>query len=159
MFRLDISKIFVQQLKTTTMQKVLLTFALVLSSLVCSYAQQNNAHTITINISGMKSDEGDVFVAMYNSEKDFIKNEYRTVIVKVSNKKAIAVFKNVPTAWYAITIFHDVNDNRKMDTNFIGIPKEPIGVSNNATGFMGPPKYRKAKFEVTNDVTISIKVK
>jgi len=141
------------------MQKVLFTIILFLTSLVMSHAQEKMSHSITINISGMKSDKGDVFVAMYNSKDDFLKNEFRTAITKVKSKKATVVFKNLPTAWYAITIFHDVNDNKKMDTNFIGIPKEPIGVSNDATGFMGPPKYKKAKFEVKNDVTISIKIK
>ena len=60
---------------------------------------------------------------------------------------------------YAISVFHDKNDNKKMDTNFIGIPKEPIGCSNGATGFMGPPKYKKAKFTVATDVVIPVKVK
>mgnify|MGYP005997300017 FL=1 len=46
-----------------------------------------------------------------------------------------------------------------MDTNFLGIPKEPIGMSNNAKGFMGPPKYKDAKFNVTKDVVLTINVK
>ena len=46
------------------------------------------------------------------------------------------------------------NNNKKMDTNFFGIPKEPIGISNDATGFMGPPKYKNAKFKVFTTIKI-----
>jgi uncharacterized protein (DUF2141 family) len=53
---------------------------------------------------------------------------------------------------------HDENDNKKMDTNFIGIPKEDFGCSNNATGFMGPPKYEDAKFMLEENKTIDIKI-
>jgi uncharacterized protein (DUF2141 family) len=42
---------------------------------------------------------------------------------------------------YAVLVHHDDNDNDKMDTNFIGIPKEPIGLSNSAVPKLGPPKY------------------
>jgi uncharacterized protein (DUF2141 family) len=37
-----------------------------------------------------------------------------------------------------------------MDTNFLGIPKEDYGCSNNARGFMGPPKWKDAKFQINN---------
>lgn len=115
-------------------------------------------HTITIEFTGMKSDKGDVYVALYDEKKYFLKKEYKGAIVTVTNKKASAIFTNVSSGEYAISAFHDVNDNNKLDTNFIGIPKEPIGISNNAKGFMGPPKFRKSKFEVKGDVKIIITI-
>lgn len=45
-----------------------------------------------------------------------------------------------------------------MDTNFFGIPKEDYGCSNNARGFMGPPKYDDAKFQLSENKTIEIKI-
>ena len=53
---------------------------------------------------------------------------------------------------YTIAIFHDVNDNGKMDKNFVGVPKEPYGFSNNARSKWGPPKYEIAKFELNQKV-------
>ena len=61
-------------------------------------------------------------------------------------------FKNIPKGVYAISLFHDENDNGTMDTNFVGIPKEAYGCSNNAKGFMGPPKWQDAKFEINDQV-------
>ncbi|MFT5762381.1 MAG: hypothetical protein ACI8WA_001509 [Polaribacter sp.] len=140
------------------MQKVILTFIFILTSFFLSHAQENTTHTITVTISGMKSDKGDVFVALYNSEKDFLKKNFKGNIAKVIDKKATVFFKNIEKGMYAISVFHDENDNKKMDTRIFGIPKEPIGTSNDAKGFMGPPKYKDAKFNVTTSVTIPIKV-
>ena len=65
-------------------------------------------------------------------------------------------FENIPEGTYAVSIFHDENNNDKLDSNFIGIPKEDYGCSNNAKGFMGPPKWKDAKFELNSDKTITI---
>ena len=60
---------------------------------------------------------------------------------------------------YAISVHHDDNDNGKMDTNFIGIPKEPTGLSNGAVPKFGPPKYKDAAFRVGNeDLEMPIKL-
>lgn len=115
-------------------------------------------HTIIVEFTGVKSDKGDVYVALYNKKEHFLKKEYKGVIVNVNDNKAFATFLNIPNGEYAISSFHDANDNKKLDTNFIGIPKEPIGISNNAKGFMGPPKFRKAKFEVKEGVKLVIRI-
>lgn len=141
------------------MQKVIITCVLLLSSIILTHAQEKESYTITVNISGMKADKGNVYVALYNSEASFLKDGIYGAIVKVTDKKATAVFNNIEKGVYAISAFHDKNDNKKMDTNFMGIPKEPTGCSNGARGFMGPPKYKKAKFELIKDTIIPVKVK
>lgn len=52
---------------------------------------------------------------------------------------------------YAISVFADMNGNGTLDTNFIGAPKEPTGVSNNARGRFGPPAFSDALFHVGDD--------
>jgi uncharacterized protein (DUF2141 family) len=141
------------------MQKVILTLVLFITGLGFAQAQEKESFSVNLTITGMKSDKGDVYVALYNSENTFLKKPFKTTIVKVTDKKATAVFKELQKGVYAVSIFHDKNENKKMDTNFLGIPKEPIGMSNNAKGFMGPPKYKDAKFMVDKDVTMSVRVK
>jgi len=140
------------------MQKVILTLVFILTTFFLSQAQEKEAHTITVTITGMKSDKGAVFVALYDSEKDFLEKGFKGAIVKITAKKATAIFKDIENGVYAISVFHDENDNKKLDTNFFGIPKEPIGTSNDAKGFMGPPKFKDAKFSLTKDITIPIKL-
>ncbi len=56
--------------------------------------------------------------------------------------------KDVPEGRYAIKAFHDVNDNGEMDFNWMGIPQEPYGFSNNASATMSAPKFEQAAFMV-----------
>ena len=107
----------------------------------------------------MKSDKGSVYVALYKGKDSFLKKPYKGDIVNITDKKATVIFKDISTGVYAVSAFHDKNDNKKMDTNFIGIPKEPTGMSNDAKGFMGPPKYKDAKFSLTEDVILAVKIK
>lgn len=61
---------------------------------------------------------------------------------------------------YAVSVFADMNDNGKLDSNFIGIPTEPTGVSRDAAGRFGPPKFKDAVFNVGDGIvtqTIHIK--
>jgi uncharacterized protein (DUF2141 family) len=138
------------------MKKLLVIAIFIFSGLFCSSAQEN--HTITIHFEGMKSDKGSLFVAIYNTKNSFLKKQFKGDITKIVDEKATIILKDIPTGEYAVSAFHDANDNKKMDTNFFGIPKEPIGISNNATGFMGPPKYKEAKFTVNKNITLAITI-
>ena len=139
------------------MKNILLITAFIFSGILSTSAQEK--HTITLNFQGMKSDKGNLYVAIYNKEDNFLKKAIKGTIIKIENKKATVTLKEIPSGIYAVSAFHDSNDNKKMDTNFIGIPKEPTGMSNDAKGFMGPPKYKDAKFNVTKDTTLTINVK
>ncbi|WP_275315232.1 DUF2141 domain-containing protein [Tenacibaculum bernardetii] len=138
------------------MKKIILAAIFILSVVLSSAAQETQ--TVTIEFNGMKSDKGDLYIALYNSEDSFLKKPLKGTIAKVIDKKATVVFKDIAIGTYAISAFHDANNNKKMDTNFFGIPKEPIGISNDATGFMGPPKYKNAKFKVLKNIKLSIKI-
>jgi uncharacterized protein (DUF2141 family) len=54
------------------------------------------------------------------------------------------VFNNLEAGRYAIILFHDENGNGRLDKNFWGVPTEPYGFSNDAGGFLGPPKFDDA---------------
>lgn len=68
------------------------------------------------------------------------------------------VFENLPSGEYAISLYHDENENNKLDTGWFGIPNEGYGCSNNAKGMMGPPKYEDAKFQLTSNKEMTIKI-
>ena len=135
----------------------MLTIAILITGISSSNAQEETFN-LTVNIAGINSDKGSLLVGIYKTEKSFLKKPFKSDIIKIKNKKSIVIFKNIPKGTYAVSFVHDENDNKKMDTNFIGIPKEDFGCSNNATGFMGPPKYKDAKFQLTENKTIDIKI-
>jgi uncharacterized protein (DUF2141 family) len=72
-----------------------------------------------------------------------------------SGSEATLTF-SVPAGAYAVSAHHDANNNRRMDTNFIGIPKEGYGVSNDARGRFSAPKYADARVLVSRDTTLLV---
>lgn len=106
---------------------------------------------LTVTFGGLASDKGKLFVAVYNHKDHFLKTPFKGEIVEIKNGKAQVQFTNLPKGIYAVSSFHDQNDNGKLDTNWVGIPKEPNACSNNATGSFGPPKFKDAKFEIKKD--------
>ena len=116
---------------------------------------------LTVVPVGLEKDEGSVMIRLASGEADFESDgpAFRLAIVKVENKQAVAVFEDVPHGEYAIKIFHDENGNEKLDSNFLGIPKEKFGFSNNALGRFGPPSYEQARFRFeTAELTIEIEM-
>lgn len=140
--------------KTTIMTLKTIGSFILFALFTISQIQSQEKFTLTIEIDGIKKQKGAVLVMLCNSEASFLeKGEGFTA--KVSGEKVIATY-SVPKGEYAFSFFHDKNSNGKFDTNFIGIPTEPYGFSNNAKGFMGPPSYEKAKFTVTKDTKVSV---
>lgn len=138
------------------MKKNILIIVLFISGIITSFAQET--YTVTVNFTGMDNDKGKLMVAIYNSENTFLRKGYKGSVAAIKDKKATVIFKDIPKGVYAVSCFHDENNNKKMDTRIFGIPKEAYGASNDAKGFMGPPKYEDAKFNVTEDKTLTIKV-
>ncbi len=142
--------------KRNIMSTLLRLLIIVLVHIFTSQIQSQEEYNITVKVNGLSSNEGKVFLAIYDTEEDFLENTFKGTTSSIADKTCEVVFENIPKGIYAISIFHDENDNGKMDTNFMGIPKEDYGCSNNASGFMGPPKWKDAKFELTSDTTITI---
>ncbi|WP_435416225.1 DUF2141 domain-containing protein [Polaribacter aestuariivivens] len=139
------------------MKKLLLTLAIIFGGIFATNAQETT-FDLTVNISGLSSNKGKVLIALYNEEGQFLKKRFKGGMSKITDKKVTYTLKDIPKGEYAVSFFHDENDNNKMDTNFFGIPKEDYGCSNNAKGFMGAPKYKDAKFQLSKNQTINIKI-
>lgn len=133
------------------MTKIIISIALFISSLVA--AQNVN---LTVKVSGLKSNIGFVRVGLFNTKTGFLKSIYKGAVSEIKSGGAVVTFPNIPKGEYAISAYHDKNSNSKLDTNFLGIPKEDVACSNNAKGVMGPPKYEDAKFQLNKDLKIEV---
>ncbi len=104
---------------------------------------------LQLQVSNIRSAKGQMMVAVYDSKATFLGDQVvKGIITPVTRAGQMTIrIGDLPFGTYAISIFHDVNGNGKLDTNFLGIPKEPYGFSNNAKGHFGPPHYDKARFE------------
>jgi uncharacterized protein (DUF2141 family) len=134
------------------MAKIIIAITFFIASLVS--AQNVN---LTVTLSGLKSNTGVLLVGLYNSDGTFLKKTYKGVTSDIRANGATVTFLSIPKGEYAISAYHDKNKNGKLDTNFVGIPKEDYASSNNAKGIMGPPKYADAKFELNKDSKLEVK--
>jgi len=119
-------------------------------------AQDQEVYSLTVKIVEADSNDGQMFISVFNKEDSFLNIAFKGTKSKLTDNGCEVVFEGIPKGTYAVSIYHDENDNGKMDSNFIGIPKEDYACSNDAKGFMGPPKWKDAKFELRSDKTITI---
>jgi uncharacterized protein (DUF2141 family) len=127
-------------------------------SLILALSQQANAAELTVNISEVNLGKGHVMVGLYSGTEAFTQGKASFGSrVKASNEQEQVVFKDLPVGDYAIKIYQDENSNQKLDFNFMGIPKEGYGFSNNV-GRFGRPAYQEAKFTVEEKTEIQIEL-
>jgi uncharacterized protein (DUF2141 family) len=119
------------------------------------------AGELTIEVSGIASNKGKVYVALYDHAEAFPIAGRQLVgqILDPSAPHLTVHFKEVPAGRYAAVAFQDENGNGKLDKNFLGIPKEPYGFSNGARGAAGPPKFTDAAVMLNPDGTMRIELK
>ena len=106
-------------------------------------------NVVHVEISGLRNDHGQMLCALFSSAEAFPKKADKAVVrltAKIAERQATCDFIGVAPGTYAISVVHDENANGKLDTNFIGMPREGVGASNDAKGHMGPPKFGAASF-------------
>lgn len=119
------------------------------------FAQNTN---LTVTVTDLKDNSGQLTAELYNTQGKFLKTAFKTVSSGIKSNTAIVNFAGIPTGEYTVLVYHDKNKNGKLDKYLIGMPKESVACSNNAKGFMGPPKYEDAKFTVSADTKMTIKM-
>lgn len=112
---------------------------------------KKESHKLNIHVKNIKVYNGSIFIAVYTNKENYMKDRVYEQVKPVTDNESLDIEIEMPFGDYAITIFHDVNGNEDLDTNFIGIPKEPYGFSNNAKGSFGPPDYDASKFEFKSE--------
>lgn len=123
------------------------------ASLGPSRVQAATEGELRVDITGLKSTEGQVRVALFDSEKAFLHSPVKAGIVAIEQSRGHWQVNGLPPGAYALAVYHDRNSNGKLDSNLLGIPLEPYGFSNNARGVLGPPSFGDARFQVAGPST------
>lgn len=128
---------------------------------ICTLGGSVSTGTIIVEVSPCKKLTGTLYAALYASPEGFPDKDdkaLRTIVLTVTAENQVIVFKDVPYGTYAISVYHDVNGNCKMDMGAYG-PLEPYGFSNNAKAFLSAPPFSKAAFTLNaSELKISIKL-
>jgi uncharacterized protein (DUF2141 family) len=116
---------------------------------------------VEMNVSNFLSREGTLMVAVFNDAGNFPdKVPFKSQMVTIKAQQSLNISIDLPEGDYAITMFLDQNGNKKLDTNFLGIPKELFGFSNNPSIRTGAPNFQECEFRVkASDNKLSVKLK
>jgi uncharacterized protein (DUF2141 family) len=126
-----------------------LLFALLFLMIMGVLESQEKAKTmIQLEITGIKNSTGFIQIAVFKSDTDFDKDIFIKVIAIPASSEVQVSIPDLEVGKYAIAVYHDENKNQKLDKNFVGIPKEGYGFSNNAVGKLGPPKFSESSFSL-----------
>lgn len=120
------------------------------------------AFNLTVKFEKIRNDQGSIKYLVFNNEEGYPDNLKLSVKSGSVATKDVAngiVLENLEPGSYSVSVIHDENDNDKLDTNFLGIPKEGFGFSNNPMVMFGPPSFNKTKVEVSKDSEIMIEMK
>jgi uncharacterized protein (DUF2141 family) len=132
------------------MKKLLTTF-------LVGYASVASAQNLSliVNVKKFKNDDGLAYVMLQDPTQKSLQQQW----TKIEKNETQAIFKNLKSGKYAVRSYHDENNNKEMDTDFLGIPKESWGCSNNVRPHFAAPKFEDMIFTLEKDETITINMK
>lgn len=129
---------------------------------VAVFAGAGVAHAadLTIEVAGLADAKGKVMVAVYDRADHFLKQAVRDAAVDAKPGKVQVVIAGLPAGDYAVGVFQDKNGNNELDSNPVGMPIEPYGFSNDASGNYGPPSFEQSLVHVPetgSHITINLR--
>ena len=127
------------------------------------HGQSNDMESsdLLVRVTSMEPGAGSIVACLVNESTQFLHTCHDSIKVSAENQEEqMIVFRKVPAGHYAISIFQDSNNNQTLDANFLKIPKERFGFSNNPRLKMGGPQYEDCSFAKgpgTDSLTIELR--
>lgn len=138
------------------MKKYLASLVLFVLCQMASQAQSNASLKVVMD--NIKSGEGQIVISLYKPDSDFPDKPFKYVRVKkTGSSKLYYTFKDLAKGKYAVILLDDENEDNDMNYNFVGIPKEGFGFSNNVKPKMSTPKFSQCSFDVSGSASTTIK--
>ncbi|MFT6868708.1 MAG: hypothetical protein ACJA08_003563 [Cyclobacteriaceae bacterium] len=115
-------------------------------------------YPLNIAISNIDKIKGSLMLAVYTLDTKFLGEQFfASTSVRIANMPSQMLTIGLPLGVYAVAVYQDKNDDQKLNKNFLGMPTEPYGFSNNNMGIFGPPDFQSSAFDFTvADQTIEI---
>ncbi len=129
-----------------------------LSSFCALLLSLSPVNAFEIQIDGLQEGTGLMRIAFYDSEEIYLDQQQVTLFheEQVRAQGSMHIHLQIPTGTYAIAVYHDVNSDKELNKNFLGLPKEPYGFSNNKMGTFGPPSFQESLIAIPQTKKIVI---
>ena len=113
--------------------------------------------TLRIHVDGLRNSTGVVGAVIFASPDGWPENTAKSVHhwpteIPPGKREATPTW-DLPPGDYGVAVIHEENRNRKLDRNFLGIPKEGFGFANNPHVGLSAPPFSAALVHVTCPVT------
>lgn len=110
------------------------------------------AGTLILEIDNVRTQEGIIWVGIYDSEDNYMVKEKAIVegIEVRSTGQVQFKMEAFPYGQYAIALFHDINGNGELDRNLVGIPSEPYAFSQELKSKWRLPRFKEVKFQFSH---------
>lgn len=119
---------------------------------------------VEVTVTGVEGEEGLVLIAFFldgTGWPDADAPVFSRTEAAIRDGRALAVFEDVPAGPFAVSVFHDTNNDKELNSNVVGAPSEPYGFSADARGTFGPPSFDEARLELeageSKQITIQVK--
>ena len=122
---------------------------LVIAVVISVIANIANSGDLTVIVEQVRNSDGEIRLAIFDTPDQFPqgkKLDGKNVPAKFG--VVTAHFNDLSPGIYAVAIHHDENSDKKMNTNFIGWPKEGYGFSNDARVIFSSPVFEAASFDI-----------
>jgi uncharacterized protein (DUF2141 family) len=133
-----------------TVRRIALVAVLALATLPAVAFAQALCPGIHVTVLDIRNSTGTVACALFESSDgfptEFLLSATNVMLIKIRKAQARCDFEDIPPGTYAIAVIHDENTNGKLDTNWLGIPREGYGFSNEEQGVAGLPSFSAAGF-------------
>ncbi len=144
------------------MLKLKIFFILCIFHLITMPTHSQTTPTFTLTIQNIKSTKGIIRVAFYDKSGEFPSEKTMKFGMELKPEKTgeiTVAWKDIPVGEYAIAVFQDLNNNKKLDKNLFGYPKEPFGFSKNFKPKLSAPTFNDCKINFNNNLNnFSIKL-
>lgn len=137
-----------------------LTRPLLLAAVLAIAAGDARPAALVVHVDGLPDDAGTVSCGLFVDAAGFPDDETRAITQRQPALRGATVcrFDDVPAGLAAVAVSHDRNGNGRLDKNFLGIPREPWGVSNDVRPSLRPPRHAEAAFAVPAAGVLEIRV-
>src|SRR5579859_4764788 len=111
---------------------------------------------LLVRVVGLRNNQGDVRCTLFSSAEDFPTNSdllATTVTAPIAERTALCEFSAIAPGTYAVVLFHDENSDGKFNRDWLGMPKEGYGFSNDAPTRWHAPRFDAASFQFTGGIS------
>jgi uncharacterized protein (DUF2141 family) len=115
---------------------------------------------LTVKVTGIKKNKGEIACALFKTPEGFPMDLSKSQLIWMAadSGEVNCKFTELTPGDYSLSVAHDENGNKKVDTNFVGMPTEAWGVSNNIRPLMRAPRWQEAQFTVSSGQNKSLNI-